>query len=631
MVKRTIGQPLGHLFFGGVSSSELAPYTFPVSLGQFPYQIDYTYADQFNFEPYELLRQQSDQRDITGEHSINPAGLWRRSGTSWHLGAGQDYYDHQEIDASPFRFRASTGMDIWTRFQLGLLPTTDQKLSSVNTNLFHAIAGSYFYTLDGANLKHTQNINVDTPTFTTLSGTPAGTNGTSIASDGFNIFTTHGAAGLWKTTRGAAAWAGAAHITGTVSLVRYARGRVIAAHNNNVYDVTALAQGAGGALPAPLFTHPNTDFVWKSVTEGRNCIYMAGYSGDKSLIYKAVIKSDGSGLDAPVVAGELPDGEQVETVYGYLGPFLLVGIGGLPGWRFALVNDNGDLQFGARVKTPLAVKAFEGQEGFVWWAYSNYSSTKTGLGRLNIQEFGDEQLLIPAYASDLMVDNQTAEVQSIVTFQDIRVFSVSGVGIFAEHHSGNLVTEGTLDTGMMQFGMTEDKIGLYFDLTHKATTGDTMHSVAVSLDEQSFVSLGEHHEHHQSFQLGEARARLFEFRIGLTRDTTDATNGQILTSWLFRIQPVAKATRAFTVPLLIADVIHDDDGNEHPYDAYAAMDDIDQMHQAKTITQFRIGQRAYPVVIEKYKWRIHKLTDQLQGGGFNGTCFVELKLMSETA
>lgn len=629
MAKRTIGQPMGHLFFGGVSSSDLAPYTFPVSLGPFPYQIDYTYAEQFGFEPYDMLREQADQRDIPGEHSINPAGLWRRSGISHHLGAGQEYYDHE--DSSPFRFRASTGMDIWTKFQMGLLRDTDLKLASVNTNLFHTIAGSHFYTLDGSNLKFCTDIDVDTPTFSTLTGTPPATAGSSITSDGFNIFTTHGANGLWKTTRGTAGWAGAAHITGTVSLVRYARGRVIVAHNNSVYDVTALAQGGGGALPTALFVHPNTDFRWTSIGEGRNCIYMAGYSGDKSLIYKAVIKSDGTGLDAPVVAGELPDGEQVEAVYGYLGPFLMVGLGGLPGWRFALVNDNGDLQFGARVKTPLAVKAFEGQEGFIWWAYSNYEADKTGLGRLNIQEFGDPELLIPAYASDLMVQDETAEVQSIVTFQNIRVFGVSGQGIYAEHHNRNLVPEGHLDTGLIQYSMTEEKIGLYFDVTHQAVTGEPMHSVAVSLDNQTFVSLGEHHEHNESFQLGEARARAFEFRIGLIRDPDLDTNGQILTSWLFRAQPVAKATRSFTVPLLVADVINDDDGNEHPFDAYAALDNIDNLHQAKTITQFRIGLRAYPVVIEKYQWRFHKLTDQLQGGGFNGTCLVELKLMSETA
>lgn len=627
-IKRTIGQPLGHLFYGGVSSSDLAPYTFPVSLGKFPYQIDYTYADQFNFEPYDLLRQQSDDSNRPGESSINPAGLWRRSGVSFHLGAGQEYYDHD--DSSPFRFRASTGIDIWTKFQMSMLKDTDQKLSSANTNLLFAVAGTHFYTLDGANLKYSTDMAVDTPTLTSLTGTPPANNGSSIVSDGFNVFTAHGASGIWKTTRGTAAWAGAAHITGTVTLVGYARGRVLAANNNILYDVTALAQGAGGALPTPLFTHPNTDFKWKAIAEGRNAIYIAGYSGDKSLIYKAVIKSDGTGLDAPVVAGELPDGEQVEALYGYLGPFMLAGIGGLPGWRFALINDNGDLNFGARTKTPQAVRCFEGQENFVWWGYSNYSSTKTGLGRLNIQEFGDENLLIPAWASDLMVSSQTADVLSVVTFQGKRIFSVSGVGIYAEHHLGNLVPTATLETGLIQFGMTESKIGLYFDATHKEVAGPT-HSVSVSLDSASYVSLGEHVESHPTFQLGEARARTFEFRIEFARDAATPTNGHTLLSWLFRAQPVAKATRAFKVPLLIADVITDEDGNEHPFDSYSALDDIDAMHQAKTITQFKIGIRAYPVVIESYKWRLHKLTDQLEGGGFNGTCFVELKLMSETA
>ena len=626
-LKRTIGQAPGHIIFGGASASDFAPYSFPVSVGQFPYRIDYSHVEDFEFNPLETLRQQQDTRDVPGEHSLNRNGLWRRSTSSWHLGAGQVCCDRP--DSSEFRFRSSTGMDIWDKYHLGLLNDTDQKLSSANTNLKMAVAGTDFYTLDGANLKRSINMDVDTPTLTSLTGTPPGTNGTSIATDGFNVFTTHGSAGLWKTTRGATAWAGAAHITGTCELVGYVRGRVLVANNNSVWDVTVAAEGAGGvalggAGAGLLFTHPNTDFQWTCFAEGRNAIYLGGYSGDKSLIYKCVIKSDGTGLDAPVVAGEF-DGEQVEALYGYLGPFMLIGVGLQPGWRFAQVNNNGDLNIGARVSTPNPVLCFEGQESFVWWGYSNYSATQTGLGRLNLQEFGDPNLLVPAYASDLMCTAQ-GSVLSVVTFQGIQIYSVSGVGIFAVHHLRNLVPSGTLDTGEILFNMNEDKIGLFVDVVQIGTGG--MHGFYISVDGGAFNFIGEHEEHHETFQVGQIVGRVFELRIELTRDATP-TLCQRLGAWLFRVLVVPSVTRIWTIPLYVAPTIDDLDGNEHPIDTWAVLDNVQSLQRHKTITQLKIGTRAYPVVVINDRWQVKEMVDLLQDEGFNATLWLTVQLLSE--
>jgi hypothetical protein len=631
MVKRTIGQVMGHPFYGGVSSSALAPFSFPISLGDFPLQLDYKYADRFLFEPLQGIREQADQRDTPGEHSINRRGMWRRSGDSFHLGAGQDHYDRDT--SSPFRFRASTGMDIWEKWHLTQLKDTDQKLGSANTNLFMAIAGSDFYTLDGATLKRSTNMNVDTPTLTALTGTAPANNGTSIASDGFNVWTAHGSVGIWKTTRGSLAWAGAAHITGTATLVAYVRGRVLAANNGSVWDITVAAQGGGGVAlggaGAPLlFTHPNTDFKWKGFAEGRNAIYMIGYSGDKTQIFRTVIKSDGTGLDAPIVAGELPDGELGEAIYGYLGPFLYIGIGGEPGWRFAAINASGDLNIGRRVETPEPVLCFEGQQDFVWWGYSGYSGSQTGLGRLSTAEFGDVEHLVPAYASDLMVDGQTAEVQSVVTFQDIRIFSVRGIGIYAEHHLGNLVPVATMDTGEITFNMNQDKIGMFVDVIAHSDLEAT-HGFYVSIDGGAFAFIGEHHEHLTSFSIGAIKARTFELRLELKRDSVDLTAGQDFMSWLFRAIPVPSVTRFFTIPFLVTDEIEDDDGVYHPQDPWEVFDYVEQVQKNKEIIQLTIGPRGYPVVIDTYRWRIHKLTDPLQGFGFNATLFANIELISQ--
>lgn len=625
-MSKGFGEGFGFPFFEGAGAATLAPYTFPLALGDFPYMPDYKLAEAgaFTFGSVPVLRQQTDQSDSPGEQSLNPAALWRRSGESWHLGAGQDDYDRKGL-SSPYQFRRSTGMDTWTRWQLGLLKDTDLKLASSATNLRFAVAGSYLYVTDAGTIKYTQNILVDTPSFTDVTDTFTN-NPTSIASDGFNIWTAHGTEGIWKTTRGAAATA--SHITGTVSLLGFARGRVLAANNNSVYDVTSLAQGGGGALPTALFSQPNTDFKWTCFAEGRNAVYMAGYSGDKSLIYRSTIKSDGSGLDVPVVAGELPDGEQIESIYGYLGPFLVIGVGGLPGWRFALINQNGDLQIGSRVKTPVAVKCFEGQENFIWFGYSNYSSSQTGLGRMSISEFGDAEGLVPAYASDIMVNGQTADVVSVVTFQGIRIFAIHAIGLYAEHHAGNLVASGTLDTGNIMFNLNEPKIGLFIDDTQIGTEG--AHGFSVAADSAAFVDLGTHPAHDNPFVVGELKARLFELQIKLVRDGVDPTKVQKLTSWVFRAQPIPAVSNLWVIPVMITDSVEDLDGNPHPVDTFAQVDNLVKLNRNKTITTLRIGPRGYPVTVEDYQLRVKKLIDDRQGFmGFNGSCVITVKVVSE--
>lgn len=627
MGKRTFGRRFGLEYYGGSGIGSLEISAFPVFFGQFPYNIDYT--QPFSLETVPYMRDQSDESSSPGEQSMNPLGLWRRSATSWHLGAGQTHYDRP--NSSEYRFDESTGMDIWNKWQLGLLHDTDLKTVSIATNQRLAVAGSHLYHTVGANLVFTTNIDTDTPSFTTLSGSPPATDATAIISDGFNVFTAHGTAGIWKTTRGTAAWAGAAHITGTVTKLGMARGRILAANTNAVYDVTALAQGGGGALPTALFTHPNTDFVWTSFAEGRNAVYMAGYSGDKSLIYKATIKSDGTGLDVPTVAGELPDGELIESLYGYLGPFFTIGLSGIPGWRFALVNQNGDLRIGARVDTPAPVLCFEGQENFIYFGYGSYDATnlKTGIGRMNIAEFGDPDGLVPAYASDLMVDGFTANINSIVTFQGIQVFNMHAIGIAATHHSRNLVPEGTLDSGLILFGLNEEKIGFYVDFTHEESDGGS-HSLAISLDNGAFVDLGTHEEHTMPFLLGEARARAFELRVGLQRDGSVATVGQIITSWLLRVQTVPGISEIWTLPLLISDYVHDLDGNPHPADPNERLADIRSLTKTKSVVQLIVNGVGYPVIPEEYKLLVSRLVDDKQAKrAFNGTCNVQVKVLTE--
>jgi hypothetical protein len=265
----------------------------------------------------------------------------------------------------------------------------------------------------------------------------------------------------------------------------------------------------------------------------------------------------------------------------------------------------------------------------VFFGWGGYDATHTGIGKINISEFGDPDGLVPAYASDLMSVNNTQQINSIVTFQGIQVFALHTVGVHATHHLRNKVSSGTLDTGKITYNLNGDKIGLYVDFTHEEHEGGT-HSLAVSLDGGSFVDLGTHEEHHMPFVLGEARARSFELRIGLQRDAVDLTVAQILTSWLLRAQVVPSVTEMWTLPLLISDTVKDFDGNPHPMDPWAALNDIHVLTSTKTVVQLVVNGQGFPVIPEEYNLMINKLTDDKQGlQGFNGTCVVRARNLAE--
>ena len=99
----------------------------------------------------------------------------------------------------------------------------------------------------------------------------------------------------------------------------YAKGRLCVGANAS----SDLWFDPSGNNPTASFTHPDGNFRWTGFASGQNAIYCAGSSGQKSMVYKVTLKSDGT-LDTPVVAAELPIGEQIKSLSSYLG-FILIG------------------------------------------------------------------------------------------------------------------------------------------------------------------------------------------------------------------------------------------------------------------------------------------------------------------
>jgi hypothetical protein len=484
--------------------------------------------DQIVLKSLPWVREQSDDSEEPGEETLSPLDLWRRARSTWHLGAGQEWADLH--DSVRQRFRITKGFDPWTRGKLQLLPDTIQKRASAEASQLLATVGSRLYFVKGAVLEFT----TDLTAWTAVTGLPNAPLG--IASDGFNVYTIHGASGIYKTDR--ASGASASFNTRVANgIAAYVKGRLIISNDNVLVNVT------GAAAETILLTHPNTDFRWVGAAEGTGHIYAAGFSGDKSLIYRTAVKADGTALDAPVQAGELPDGEIVRSIQGYLG-FIVVGTD--LGWRFAAASESGDLTFGALVKTSKAVKAFEAQDRFIRFGYTDYDAVSTGLGRIDLTHF--TQPLVPAYASDLMVTGQGV-VTSIVTFLNKPVFAIAGLGVYTE--DVNKVAEAEIRQGRVTLRTTVQKVFEFLDLTFepapagvKVTGQADIDGTPTAISERTAIGTS------LRYDLGSVVGQYSE-PVVLVKRGTDATQGLVLLGLTLRATPVPKRGEAIVVPLLL--------------------------------------------------------------------------------
>lgn len=535
--------------FTGSSSSVTSdvPGKFPCAIGGRPYKLD---SRKVRRTSLPTRKQQQDTSKEPGEQSISPLGLWPRSVSSWHMGAGQEWLDLDESDRR--RFRKSKGMDVWTRGKLTLLPDTTQKRASVNTNLRGITVGTLYYVADGNEVHRTPDL--DTYTAVAIQAGEGAVSVQSIATDGFNVWAALGANGVHTTTRGAAT---SSHYNALeAQLLAFVKGRLMAAKDAAIYNITA-----SGAAPSALFTHPNSDFRWVGFAAGPKRIYAAGNSGDKSEVYRVAIKEDGTGLDAPIPATPgLPDGEIVRSIDNYLG-FIVLGTD--DGWRFCVPDaSTGDLDVGALIQTDARVNAFEGQENFLWFSYKNYDGSSTGIGRADLRHFTDADKLTPAYASDLMASGQ-GDVLSIVTFGGKRVFTVSGLGVYQE--SADRVASGKIESGKLRFGLTTLKVFRYLDVGHEALDAGTEIDHQVDIDGTLTLPATQHAHSGlgHRYDVGARRGITAEMVI-TSRRGTDLKKAPTLTSLTLRARPVPAAGEIIILPVILRPDLETD--NEVPYD-----------------------------------------------------------------
>lgn len=463
--------------FGGVGSSGgLVPHVYDVEIGGRPYMIDLG-SDAYITALEQRLRDSVDQGNVPGENSVSSQGLWRRSQDTWHLGAGQYWADTQEAQYG--RFWTSVGVDPFTvKGELRLLQTATVADAQTESNLFVQRANGRIYLTDGQSMRWFASTALTSGTSVT---SLAAADITGIASDGYNIYVTQGASGLYKTD--VSTNAASSYVSNiTAGPIAYVKGRLIVggtgADAGELWNITQ-----SGNNPSGFYKHPNTSFEWVAFAEGPNNIYCAGHTGSESLIYRTQVKPDGTALEIPVVAGTLPVGEVVKAMYGYLG-FLFIGTN--KGVRMATADQNGDLVFGANIATGGNVECFAGDDRFVYFGWENHPSGFAGIGCIDLAYLTASNT--PAYCSWFYVPSVSGAVVDLDVVDTTVVFSVAGDGFCTE--TTTLVTEGYLETGAWTYGIPDTKIIAKIDGRHDPLPATDTVRMAIKVDGGSWLECG---------------------------------------------------------------------------------------------------------------------------------------------
>jgi hypothetical protein len=609
-----------------VTTTTQVPTLLPAAIDAHAYLIEPDYERS----TMPVIRTQADTRDNPGEHSLNPEGLWLRSQESWHHGAGQTLFDGQMSGTAtdPERWRRSRFVDVWTRGQLSLLPTTESIRSTTSTNLRCLAVGTLLYIADGQQVYFSDDPHSGASwTSAVINAGQGAQTVNSIATDGYHVWAALGSSGLHRTTRGAAT--STADVPAQAcTLVGYALGRLLIANANIIYEVLpSITAPVATALPGS-GTHPNSDFVWSVIAPGRNVIYIAGNSGGNAEIYRVTLEASGTGLSAPIFATYLPDGETINDIRFYAGVVILATSKGV---RLATADGVGNLDYGPLITTQEPVYALEPQDRYVWFGMQNDTfedmgigpDTKSGLGRLDLGY--STEPLVPVWAPDVFSAG-TGRVTSAATLtpavgsdplaylcfavsnQDT---SPSSTGFYrVKTLAGVTVKEqlGYLNVGQVRFGTSVSKEIRRVDLRHHILPAGAEIRLYLSLDGGAWLSdvatsttdgsTGAAFDTAYIYGLPSTDpGETIEVGLTLQRSTTTTVSPELV-RWTLKALTKPHPEERFTITIhMKSSVEATADGPPHLIDVPTELAYLKALEQARTVVEFQLGSETFDVYI----------------------------------
>ena len=598
----------------------------------------YGISDQYPFlrQTAEFRRQRIDTERNPGEQSLD-SGYWLRSQQSWHYGSGLNVAEPLIIsDEAQFRYQQGGGVDPWTPGQLSMLHTTEKLLTSTGSTQSIIGVGTGVLMADGTLLKHVANNG--TVTSITWGGTA---DILSLTSTG-EYWILADDDGIYKGTLPTGTGAKIYNTAGTAdrNLVRWVKSRLMVANNNKIHEVTNIAPSSA-TLPSALYTHPNLDWIWTDFSDGPNAIYASGYTNDSSAIYKIGITTTTSTvtLSQPVIVAEMPRGEDVLSLYSYVGTYLLVGT--TKGMRVATLETDGSLALGPLVITAGPVDDTVAVGSYVYATVRDQGNAgdrnlRAGLYRVDLGTTIDNSALLFANAADLVVPSGTAGMAKGVTVSNGEIwFSVTGSGLWRQN-SDTYVTEGWFESGRIRLGTLEQKGWRDLRIMLQPESAGSVEAYASADGEGTpsgwttiITADGDRPDATgklTSVSQEPTTNYFLAFRL-LSNDVHDSS--PIMLGYQLRAVPAPERTRLLSVPLLCFDFETDRKGQRYGTDgnAWAKLGLLEDLEESVAVVQWRdytTGEAATAYVERVEFRRVNPPTNRVSGNGGIATVLLRL-------
>jgi hypothetical protein len=419
-------------------------------------------------------------------------------------------------------------------------------------------------------------------------------------------------------------------ITVTNAVIEYTKERLVMCVNDKVYEFSSSAT----TLPSPVYSHNDPDHVFTSITSSGAAIYIAGYSGIQSNIYKFTLSTAGAmpTLTSAITAAELPVGEKVFKISYYLGN---MAIGTSEGMRMADASQlDGSITYGALIfESDQPVYDFAFRDRYIWAATG--VDGQVGVTRVDMgQPLGN--LLFP-YAWDLYdpADTLGHYTTTCAFLGDTNRLAYCNAGNGADgaiyiESASTLMSEGTLRTGYVRYNTLELKIYKLMQARVDTTNGGLY---VDSIDyADNFFRIG-------TFSQGElvpevnisypqAAQEYLGFQFTLTRSTSDTSKGPLFTGYQVKALPAIPRQRLIQYPLSCYDHESDHFGVEvgfegSAYDRMSQLESVENLGDTIRVEDFRTGE-SYIGLIEEMDFRNATPSDK-RFSGYGGLLLVTIR------
>jgi hypothetical protein len=575
-------------------------------------------------------KQQVDQSREPGEQTLT--GWWVRSQSSFHYGAGAKFFEPAQDESLRFQYTESKGLDVWTRGQATLLNDTASFYSGAAAAQLIGVndgTNDCILVTDGTALKKI------TTGSSSSTYTQAGTASTiySLTTNGKQYFFINGShvhrGNLAGTTSDTEIYNASSTTRGTI---RYVKQRLIAAINSSIYELDP--NNASGALPTALFTHPNTSWVWSSISEGPQAIYISGYdpNGTSSSVFKVELDTANSNtlgfpeLLTPTVVIDMPNGERINDFDVYLGTYAILATS--LGFRGGVSDLNGNIQYGALLFSDAACNSIAFRDRFAYIAST--IDGEAGLIRVDLSTTVLANSLYFPWAWDLVADGTSTKASQVAFFGNSdRAAFTTGNNTWAESTT-SLVAEGYLRTGYIRYNTLETKIYKLLQARIDTTNG------GINIDsidyEDTFYRIGTFAQAATVPEINvsypQAAQEYLGFQFTLLRSSTDVLKGPLFTGYQLKSLPAVPRQRLIQYPLFCYDHESDKFGNEIGYEgsAYSRMSQLEAIENVGDtirVQDFRTGE-SYLGIIEEMDF-INRTPEDKRFSGFGGTLLVTVR------